>query len=286
MRLIASLTVAFAMFSGSVVAQTADWRTVDPENLLVIDTTRGRVLIELVADAAPQHVERVRTLTRQGFYDGQAFHRVMAGFMAQTGDPLGTGLGGSELSNVPAEFNFRRGPEPEFVEVTGTDRTFSRPAGVQLGFFGSLPIQTQPDGQMFATRDGRVDARAWFCTGVVGAARTVEDVNSANSQFFIMTAANMGLNGEYSVWGRVVGSMEAVNLLRTGDPSSGVVPVEERDRMTRVRIAADIPASERPAARVINVRSPAFAQLVEERRLAQGARFSICDVTLPSEVDN
>jgi peptidylprolyl isomerase len=286
MRLLACLTSALAVLSTPVLAQPSDWRTVDSDDLLVIETTRGRILVELFPEVAPGHVERMRTLSRRGFYDGVPFHRVMAGFMAQTGDPTGTGEGGSDLPDMAAEFSFRRGTELPYAEVTGTDRGFTRPAGVQLGLFGALPVQTQPDGQMFATRDGRVDATAWFCPGVVGAARTGQDINSANSQFYIMTAPNMSLNGQYTVWGHVVGPMDAVNLLQIGDPVSGVVPVDQRDRMTRVRVASDIPAGERPVARVLNVSSPRFGQLVEEQRAARGARLSVCDLTLPSEIEN
>ncbi len=77
----------------------------DPENTLVMETTKGRVVIALRPDLAPGHVERIKTLSRQGFYDGVPFHRVIEGFMAQTGDPTGTGTGGSDLPDLKAEFN-------------------------------------------------------------------------------------------------------------------------------------------------------------------------------------
>ncbi|HZW47556.1 MAG TPA: peptidylprolyl isomerase [Microvirga sp.] len=77
----------------------------DPENTLIMETTKGRVVIELRPDLAPGHVERIKTLARQGFYDGIAFHRVIEGFMAQTGCPQGTGTGGSDLPDLKAEFN-------------------------------------------------------------------------------------------------------------------------------------------------------------------------------------
>jgi len=78
----------------------------DPDNILLLDLSNGkRVAIRLVPQWAPSHVERIKTLTRAGFYDGVIFHRVIDGFMAQTGDPTGTGRGGSELPDVPAEFN-------------------------------------------------------------------------------------------------------------------------------------------------------------------------------------
>ena len=90
----------------------ANGQEADLENLIYLDLTDGRVVIELRPDLAPAHVERIRTLARQGFYDGIIFHRVIDGFMAQTGDPTGTGTGGSELPDLPAEFSdapFERG---------------------------------------------------------------------------------------------------------------------------------------------------------------------------------
>jgi len=77
----------------------------DPENTLIIETSKGPVTIELRPDLAPKHVERIKTLARKGFYDGIVFHRVIPGFMAQTGCPQGRGTGGSDLPNLPAEFN-------------------------------------------------------------------------------------------------------------------------------------------------------------------------------------
>ncbi|MDZ4321230.1 MAG: peptidylprolyl isomerase, partial [Phenylobacterium sp.] len=82
--------VAQAQAQAQVQAPAADWRTVAPENLLVIDTPKGRILVELTPVAAPAHAERIRTLANQGFYDGLKFHRVIPDFMAQTGDPQGT----------------------------------------------------------------------------------------------------------------------------------------------------------------------------------------------------
>src|SRR6476661_7455390 len=77
----------------------------DPDNMLVLETTKGRVVIELRPDLAPGHVERIKTLANEGFYDGVVFHRVIDGFMAQGGDPTGTGMGGSKLPNLKQEFN-------------------------------------------------------------------------------------------------------------------------------------------------------------------------------------
>jgi peptidylprolyl isomerase len=77
----------------------------DPQNAIVIELKDGNVLIELLPKVAPKHVERIKTLVKQKFYDGIVFHRVIDGFMAQTGDPTGTGMGGSKLPNLKAEFS-------------------------------------------------------------------------------------------------------------------------------------------------------------------------------------
>ena len=79
--------------------------TDDPENTLFLDLKSGRVTIQLRPDLAPKHVERVKMLAREGFYDGTPFHRVIEGFMAQGGDPTGTGTSGSKYGNLPAEFS-------------------------------------------------------------------------------------------------------------------------------------------------------------------------------------
>ena len=98
----AALSPAMAQTAAPVSAPT----TPDLENMLVLDlSTGGRVTIQMFPAVAPAHVERIKTLTRQGFYNGVVFHRVIDGFMAQTGDPKGTGQGGSELPDLKAEFN-------------------------------------------------------------------------------------------------------------------------------------------------------------------------------------
>lgn len=97
-----ALSPAMAQTAAPAPTPTAQ----DLENMLVLDlSTGGRVTIQMFPAVAPAHVERIKTLTRQGFYNGVIFHRVIDGFMAQTGDPKGTGQGGSELPDLKAEFN-------------------------------------------------------------------------------------------------------------------------------------------------------------------------------------
>ncbi|WP_205480361.1 peptidylprolyl isomerase [Sphingomonas arenae] len=137
----------------------------DPANRLTLDLSNGgRVVVQLRPDAAPLHVERIRTLANQGFYNGLTFHRVIPGFMAQGGDPKGDGTGGSPLPDVKAEFN-------------------------------SLP----------------------HLRGTMAAARA-ESPDSANSQFYIMFAPRVSLDGKYTVFGRVVSGMQYVDQIAVGEP--------------------------------------------------------------------
>lgn len=106
LALLAAVNLSPAIAQENEAAEpVAQFDPTDPENHLVLDlSTGGRVTIVLYPQIAPNHVERVKKLTREGFYDGVIFHRVIEGFMAQTGDPTGTGQGGSELPDLEAEF--------------------------------------------------------------------------------------------------------------------------------------------------------------------------------------
>ena len=103
MRLFKSIGIALLL--ALTLALPSHAVTLDPENTLYLETKHGRVVIKLRPDLAPKHVERIKKLTREKFFDGIVFHRVIDGFMAQTGDPTGTGTGGSKYPDVEAEFN-------------------------------------------------------------------------------------------------------------------------------------------------------------------------------------
>jgi len=101
-----NLIAAFALILASVPMAIA--KEMDPENTLYLDLKDGRVTIEMYPEFAPETVKRIKTLVREGFYDGIVFHRVIEGFMAQTGDPKGDGTGGSQYPDLPDEFNIKR----------------------------------------------------------------------------------------------------------------------------------------------------------------------------------
>jgi peptidylprolyl isomerase len=106
-RFLALLAALLLAFSAPAIADHDD-----PAQTLVMETSKGTIRIRLMHDLAPNHAERMRTLSQEGFYDGVVFHRVIEGFMAQTGDPTGTGTGGSSYPDLKAEFSavpFERG---------------------------------------------------------------------------------------------------------------------------------------------------------------------------------
>jgi peptidylprolyl isomerase len=106
------LVAALAFALAAVLPAAAQQGQSDPQNTIYLDTKDGRITIRLRPDLAPKHVAQIKALTKRGFYDGIVFHRVINGFMAQTGDPTGTGTGKSDLPNIPAEFTkepFKRG---------------------------------------------------------------------------------------------------------------------------------------------------------------------------------
>jgi peptidylprolyl isomerase len=249
----------------------ADWRTPDPQNVMVIDTTRGRIIVELDPLSAPQAVGRVRELTKQGFYDGRSFFRVIDSFMDQTGDPQENGTGGSSRPNLPPEFAFRRSSDMPFVSVT-------KSGGLEAGFIGAMPVISQSMDLGLLTADHKVAAYVTFCPGVGGLARADEPA-SANSQFFLMRGAHDNLDQKYAVWGRVIAGEDVVRAIKTGEP-----PPPPADKMTKVRLLADIPAAERPQVRVIDVRGPWFKAMIDRTKAEKVVDFSLCDVDLPSQV--
>lgn len=134
-----STLVAFAILASSSLAQA---QAPDPNNTLILETKDGPVTIRLRPDLAPKHVAQIKALTKKGFYDGIVFHRVIDGFMAQTGDPTGTGTGKSDLPNLPAEFT----PTPYKVGSVGMARSAS-PDSANSQFFicfeGCAPLTGQ-----------------------------------------------------------------------------------------------------------------------------------------------
>ncbi|MDO9336539.1 MAG: peptidylprolyl isomerase [Caulobacter sp.] len=277
MRRLIVLTVVAAMALATSAAaaprpKAGDWRTPDPRNVLVIDTNKGRVIVELVPEVAPDHVARLTDLAHKGTYDGRTFFRVIDRFMAQTGDPLNTGEGSVEgLANLKAEFTYRRAADSAFVPVAA-------PQGTQVGFLLSLPVVSQEISYTAMTGDQKVAAWGTYCPGVVGMARD-ENPDSANSQFFLMRYAYPSLDKRYTAFGRVISGLDVIRAIKVGEPVAA-----PQDVMQTVRVLADIPEAQRPTVKIIDPKGPWFAAEVKRVRKHKGADFSVCDVSLPVEV--
>ncbi|MDR7114411.1 peptidylprolyl isomerase [Caulobacter sp. BE254] len=248
-----------------------EWRTPAPEDVVVIDTNKGRIVVELVPEVAPGHVARFQELTREGVYDGRTFFRVIDRFMAQTGDPDDTGEGGTKKPNLKAEFTFRRDAATPFVAAAA-------PAGTEVGLLKSLPVVSQAWSWAEVTSDKKVAAWGTYCPGVVGEARD-EGVDSANSQFFLMRQPYPSLDKRYTAFGRVLVGLDVVRAIKTGEPVAA-----PQDRMIKVRLLADIPPAERPSVRVVDTASPWFKAEIARKRAARGADFSVCDLDLAVDV--
>ena len=261
-----------ALMATSALALDPGYRAADPNNTLVIDTTKGQVILEMYPALAPNHVERMITLTRQKFYDGLSFHRVIEDFMAQTGDPKGDGTGDSSLPNVKAEFLIRR--DSSFPLTVAT-----RPKGSLIGFVGAMPVQSQVNELMAISNDGKVNAWGLFCQGAVGMAHSF-DPDTGNSQFFIMRGANNALEKKYTAFGVVLTGLDVVRKLKIGEP-----PVNP-DKMNTVRVLADIPEAERPQIEVMDTASSQFQAVLDGVRKEKGDNFSDCDVTVPAKILN
>lgn len=249
----------------------AAWRTVDAENLMLIDTAYGVIGVELFPEIAPNHVGQVKALARDGFYNGVVFHRVIEKFMNQTGDGAnGDGTGDSERPDIAAEFTFRRG---EDMNVTLVSSRGSEQQQIATGFYKGLPVASQPISQAILTRDGKVAAFGLHCKGVTSMARTSEP-NSANSQFFLMRDKAEHLDAQYSVWGTTVMGHAYLTSPKVGVVGdAGFIP----DQMNKVQIAADLPDGERPTVQVLDTTSDAFTNWI-----ATQDYDDVCDIQIPS----
>lgn len=257
--------------AGPARPAAADWRTPNPDDVLVIDTNKGRIIVELVPEAAPEFTDRMRELALEHFFDGQTFFRVIDGFMDQTGDPRNSGMGGSTKPDVKGEFLFRRGPDTRFA--LAVDQSVA-----EVGFIKSLPVTTQSMMLAPMTKDGKVSGYALYCPGVAGAARG-EEPNTANSQFFLMRSAFPKLERNYAAFGRVISGQDVVVAIKTGEPAP-----DPQDRMLTLRLLSDIPEKERPKIRVIDPASKWFKAEVARAQAAAGANFTACDINIPVEV--
>jgi peptidylprolyl isomerase len=262
-RLLAVLAGVAAL--GAAEAEP-DWRPLDPANTLVVETTKGRIVVEMRPEFAPLAVERVKRLAREGVYDGLLFHRVIEGFVDQTGNPNNKDGGTSSYPDLPAEFGARlpASARPEIVV---------RRADAVEGVLGSSPFAGVSAAEQALGRDHRLRVWGAYCAGTAGMGRQA-GIDTANSEIFFMRAPARRLDHDYAVWGQVVQGLDVVRAINVGEPP------EDPDRLLKVRVAADLPAGERPRIELLNPQGREFRARVAALKARNGAAFTVCDLAM------
>lgn len=256
----------------------SDWRSIAPENLLVMELPTGRVLIELAPDFAPRHVANIRTLAKAKYWDGLAILRLQDNYVAQWGDPdeKTPRSFGDALKNLPPEWARPLAGMPAFTPLG--DRDTYAP---ETGFSGGFP----------AARDAKA-GQAWLthCYGMVGAGRDVKhDSGNGAELYAVITAATRGLDRNVTLVGRVIQGIERLSSLRRGTKALGFYATpEERTPIKSVRLVSDLPAADRPALQVLRTDSATFKATLDLRRFPKNEWFAtpagaidVCNVSVP-----
>jgi peptidylprolyl isomerase len=260
-------------------SKPGDWRPLEDENTLYVDLPAGRVIIELAPAFAPRHVENVRTLAREGYYDGLFITRSQDNYVAQWGDPDGKREMKKGSRTLPAEFERDVPASP-----------------------GELPFTKLPDGDVYAkevgfsrgmpaARDPGTN-KAWLvhCYAMVGAGRDNTADSGGGAELYVVTGhAPRHLDRNVTLLGRVVKGMELLSSLPRGPQPMGFYDnPADRTPLVRVQVASDVPAAQRTSLEVLRTDTPTFAALVESRRnrpeawfLHKADRVEICNVPLP-----
>lgn len=257
-----------------IAASTVDdWMTLDPENLLYIELERGTVIVALSSELAQNHTAQMRSLAREGFYDGLSFYRVIDGFVAQGGDLLETREVKTAEASLAAEFD-----QPLSADITFTPIRDADGYAEKVGFVGSSPA---------GVKDGRI----WHlhCTGAMAMARGNEP-DTGGTEFYITLQNQRYLDRNLTVFGRVIQGMEHVQAIRR------VAPAESEDgdlgeKILSVKLGADIPETERETLEILRSDTDTFQAYVESRRNRPEAFFfyrpdyiDVCALSVPVRV--
>ena len=235
----------------------SDWRTPDPANTLYLDLAAGRVVIELAPGFAPAHVGNIRTLAREGYWNGLSINRSQDNFVVQWGDAAEDDKDrkslGTALAHLPAEFT-RSAEGLAFTALPDSDGW-----APQVGFSDGFP----------AARDPR-SGQAWLahCYGSVGAGRDVAADSSNGTELYVVTGQSpRQLDRNITVVGRVVQGMELLSVLPRGTGALGFYEKPgQRTPIKAITLASDVPEAQRIPLQLLRTDTPLFAQVVEARR--------------------
>jgi peptidylprolyl isomerase len=258
-------------------AQPADWRRPDPENLLYVELPTGRVVIELAPRFAPAHVANIKALAREKFFDGLPVSRVQDNFVVQWGDADKVRPTEAAGRKLPDETIIAWSKSLPIVKLPDLDG-YARETGWLDGF--PVGIERKPSGQVWMTH----------CYGVLGVGRDDWPDNGSGAELYVVIGqAPRQLDRNIVLAGRVLRGIELLSSLPRGTDAMGNYEKrEQRTLISRARIAADLPPSERTALEVLRTDTPLFTRYVEARRnrrdawyLVPAGHTDVCSISIP-----
>nr|WP_246120997.1 peptidylprolyl isomerase [Luteimonas granuli] len=260
----------------------ADWRRPDPASTLYMELEGGRVVIELAPDFAPEHVANIRTLAKEGFWDGLTIYRSQDNFVVQFGDITGEGeapkpIGGARAA-LPAEFSR---PIEGLAFHALPDRDGWAP---ETGFAGGFPAARDP-----------AEGQAWMahCYGTLGAGRDMAADSSNGTELYVVIGqAPRQLDRNITQVGRVLHGMELLSVVPRGTGPLGFhEDPSQRVPIKAVRLASEVPETERTDLQVLRTDTPLFDAVVESRRnrrddwyLRPAGHIDLCNIAVPVRV--
>lgn len=257
-----------------------DWRRPDPEDTVYLDLPAGRVVFELAPQYAPRHSANVRKLVREEYFDGLAVLRSHENYVVQWGDPKADTADARPIrtaqKTLPPEFSVNLGLEQPFTRLPDGDVY-----AAEVGYLHGFPAARDP-----------VSGAVWLahCYGMVGAGRgATADSGSGSSLYVVIGHSPRHLDRNITLVGRVLQGMELLTTLPRGTGPLGFYEdVAQHVPISRVRMAADLPAEEREALEVLRTDTPTFTRLIESRRnrredwfLHPTGRVELCNVPVP-----
>ena len=265
-------------------SSAAEWRTPDPDNLLVMQLPTGRVLIELAPDFTPLHAANIRTLAQQHYFDGLAVVRVQDNFVTQWGDPASDDNGdkkklrslGNAHNTLPPEYTRPIDPKLEWTALPDGDVY-----APQVGFSEGFPAARDP-----------ASGKEWLthCYGMVGVGRDNSPESGNGSELYVVIGqAPRRLDRNLAIAGRVLEGMELLSGLPRGQGSMGFyTKPSKRTPIKSVRLASELPPAQRPAVQVLRTDSATFAALLDAQRHRHDAfyqnssgKVGLCSIDVP-----
>lgn len=254
-------------------APNTEWRTPNLENVLYMELTHGRVIIELAPQFAPNHVKNIKALAREGFYDGLNFYRVIDGFVAQGGDSSDSKKPKKAQKMIEQEFQLSIDNTFSYTPVPDIDG-FAAHNGFKDGFAISL---------------NAAKSNAWLthCSGVLAMARS-NSVDSGGTEIYITLNNQRYLDGNITVFGRVLDGMAHIQALKRSQNLNGPVDLTGQNIIKTVSVAADVEPAKQTLLQVMKTDSSSFKELISARRnrpeewfVATPNHVDVCSVQVP-----